>query len=62
MTANKVYCSINRKWFVDEHGNPADRGTTVHSWCEDESHEKPIALLDAQQEAEHDQVFHPKGR
>jgi hypothetical protein len=54
----KVRCSINRKWFVDTYCNPADKGTEVYSWCEDPIHGKPVALLSAKHEAEHDRRHH----
>lgn len=52
----KVRCSINRKWFVDANGNPADKGEPVFSWCE--SHKKPVALLSLENEQAHDAEFH----
>jgi hypothetical protein len=56
MIPEKVRCSINRKWFVDEHGNAADRGAAVFSWCED--HKKPVALLSLEHEQQHDRDEH----
>lgn len=52
----KVRCSINRKWFVDTNGNPADKGEPVFSWCED--HKRPVALLSLEHEQTHDSEFH----
>lgn len=52
----KVRCSINRKWFADANGNPTDKGTPVHAWCE--AHSKPIALLSAEDEQKHDMHYH----
>lgn len=52
----KVRCSINRKWFVDPQGNPADKGVPVYSWCE--VHPKPIGLLSPEDEQMHDKHYH----
>lgn len=52
----KVRCSINRKWFTDENGLPADRGTPVFSWCDD--HNDPMPLRSLEDEQLHDKVYH----
>lgn len=52
----KVRCSINRKWFADDNGNPADKGRPVFAWCED--HRYPVALFSADHERAHDAEFH----
>lgn len=54
----KVRCSISRKWFADEHGNPSDKGRPVLAWCE--AHDKPVALFSAEHEKQHDLELHSR--